>query len=92
MKPKSSLPYYMLFGGDVVLLIDNLLKPRGNICEMKTMKSDIFFVQARNKIRKSAKMTNEKLNKNRQEVKFGVRNPVYYKIQARGIRTNKLLL
>ena len=78
----------MLFGRDIVLPGDNLLKPR-----RKYMGEDhrrLIFEQwhktfdlAWRRIRRAQKRRNNAINKNQQEIKLGAGDPVYYQVNAR---------
>lgn len=81
-------PFYALFGRDVVLSVDNLLKPR-----RKYMGEDHHrliiehqhktFVRARGRMRRAQKKRNERINKDRTQVSLDVGDPVYYRAHVR---------
>ena len=75
----------MLF---VVLPVENLLKPRWKYLGEDHHRLIIeqqykTFVRVRGKIRRAQKGRNNAINKNRREIKWGVRDPVYYQVHAR---------
>ena len=81
-------PYYLVYGRDVVLPIDNLLRPRKKypgedhhriILEQQHK----IFTQVRRIIRRTQKRRNDRINKNREEVSFKIGDLVYYKIHPR---------
>lgn len=81
-------PYYMIFGRDVVLPVDNLLKPRRKYMgedhhKLIIEKQHRIFAQARRRIAHAQKRHNARINKGREEVKLGIGNPVYYKVNLR---------
>ena len=82
-------PYYMLFGRDVVLPIDNLLRPRRKYMGeehhklISEQQHKIFFTQVRRKIRRAQKRCNDKINQNRKKINFQVGDPVHYQVHLR---------
>lgn len=81
-------PYYMLFGRDVVLPIDNLLRPRRKYMgedhhQLILEQQHKVFTQVRRRIRRAQKRRNDRINKNRKEFNFQVGDPVYYKVHLR---------
>ena len=80
-------PYYLVYGRDVVLPINNLLRLR-----MKYLGEDHhriileqqhkIFTRVR-RIRRAQKRRNDRINKNIEEVSFKICDLVYYKIQLR---------
>lgn len=79
--------YHSLFVRDVVLLMDNLLKPR-----RKYMLADHhqLLIEMQHRLKKikmriqmAQKKRDEKMNKDRKEVGLGVWDPVFYKIHLR---------
>ena len=74
-------PYYMLFGHDVVLPVDNLLKPRrkymGEDHRLIIEQQHKTFVRARDRIRRAQKKRNHAINKSRRKVELDVGDPVY---------------
>ena len=81
-------PYYMIFGRDVVLPVDNLLKPRRKYMGEDHHKLIIerqhkTSAQARRRIARAQKRRNERINKEREEVSLGLGDPVYYKVNLR---------
>ena len=76
-------PYYMLFGRDVVLPVDNLLKLcRKYIGEdhhrLIIEQQHKTFVWARNRIRHAQKKRNYAISKDHRKVELDVGDPVYY--------------
>ena len=81
-------PYFMLFGRDVILPIDNLLKPRRKYMgedhhKLILEQQHKIFVQARRKIERAQKKRNENVNQNRKEVELKIGDPVYYRAHVR---------
>ena len=81
-------PYFMLFGHDVILPIDNLLKPRRKYMgedhhKLILEQQHKIFAQVRRKIERAQKKRNKRVNQNRKEVELGIGDPVYYKAHAR---------
>jgi len=81
-------PYYMLFGRDVVLPVDNLLKPRRKYMgedhhRLIIEQQHKTFVKARRRIRRAQKKRNEAINKDRRKIELGVGDPVYYRAHVR---------
>ena len=80
-------PYFMLFGRNVILHIDNLLKP-----QRKYMGEDHHklilehqhktYSQGRRKTERAQKKRNKRVNQNRKE-ELGIGDPEYYKVHAR---------
>ena len=78
-------PYHMIFGRDVVLLVDNLLKP----CR-KYMGEDHhkLIIERQHKIFACVqKRQNERLNKEREEISLGLGDPVYHKVEKRQVES-----
>ena len=81
-------PYYLVYGRDVVLPIDNLLRPRrkyqGEDHHRIILEQQHKIVtQVRRRIRRAQKRRNDRIYKNREEVSFKIGDPVYYKIHPR---------
>ena len=81
-------PYFLLFGRDVALPVDNLLKPRRRYMgedhhQLLLEQQHKIFVQARRRIKRAQKRKNDRINAERKVVEFKVGDPVYYKIQQR---------
>lgn len=64
------LPYYMLFGRDVVLPMYNLLRPRRKY--MGEEQQHRLFVQARRRIKRAQKRRNDRVNASKKMVEFRV--------------------
>ena len=80
--------YYMLFGCDVVLPVDNLLKPHRKYIGKDHHRLIIeqqhkTFVRARDRIRCAQKKRNYAINKDRRKVELDVGDPVYYRAHNR---------
>ena len=78
----------MLFGRDVVLPVDNLLKPRNKYMgedhhRLIIEQQHKTFVRARDRIRRAQKKRNYAINKNRRKVELDVGDPVYYQAHNR---------
>ena len=76
--------YYMLFERDVVLSVDNLLRPRRKYVgedhyRLVIEQQHKIFVQTQRRIKRAQKRRNSIVNKSHQEVKFDVGDPVYYR-------------
>lgn len=83
MKPPAF--HYIMFGRDVVLPMDNLLKPHWKYMmedhhQLIIEQQHRLFSQAKRRIHRAQKKKNEKMNKDKKEVDLGVWDPVYYKI------------
>ena len=81
-------PFYLLYNRDVVLPIDNLLKPRRKYQGEETHKIALqeqhkSFVTVRNNLKKAKKRQAKYANKNTKVVEFEVGDPVYYKNNQR---------
>ena len=77
-------PYYMLFGCDVVLSVDNLLRPQRKYVgedhhRLVIEQQHKIFVQAQQRMKRFQKRRNSIINKSHQEVKLHVGDPVYYR-------------
>ena len=69
-------PYYVLFGRDVVIPVDNLLKPRRKYMDEDHHRLIIeqqheTFARVRGRIRRAQKRRNNAINKNQREIKIG---------------------
>lgn len=78
--------YYMLYGRDVVLPIDNLLKPSRKYMEedqhaLAIEKYNKIFTQVRKRMGRAQKKRKEKGNKGRKKAELRVEDTVFYKIQ-----------
>ena len=78
----------MIFGRDVMLPVDNLLKPCRKYMGEDYHKLIIerqhkIFAQARRRIARVQKRRNERVNKEREEISLGLGDPVYYKVNLR---------
>lgn len=81
-------PFYIEFDRDVVLPTDNLLKPQKKYMgedfhRIMIEKQHSIFVKARNGILRTKKKRNERVSKNRSEMKFEVGDPVFHKEPVR---------
>ena len=81
-------PYYFVYGRDVVLPIDNLLRPGRKYLGEDHHRIILeqlhkIFTQVRRRIRRAQKRRNDRINRNREEVSFKIGDPVYYKIHLR---------
>ena len=91
-------PYYLVYGRDIVLPIDNLLRPRKKYLGEDRHRINLeqqhkIFTQVRRRIRRAQKRRNDRMNKNREEVSFKIGDPVCYKIHLRdgnAFRVDKL--
>ena len=81
-------PFYLLYNRDVVLPIDNLLKPCRKYQGEETRKTALqeqhkSLVTVRNNLKKAKKRQAKYANKNTKVVEFEVGDPVYYKNNQR---------
>jgi hypothetical protein len=77
-------PYFNLFSRDVVLPLDNLLKPRQkyhgeDYSKIILSENHRAFLSAYRLIKKTKRNRNEKVNKNRQDITFKINDAIYYK-------------
>ena len=80
--------FYMLFGRDVILPVDNLLKPRRKYMgedhhRLIIEQQHKTFVRARDRISRAQKKRNYAINKDRRKVEIDVGDPVYYRAHNR---------
>lgn len=81
-------PFYLLYNRDVVLPVDNLLKPRRKYQGEETHKIALqeqhkSFVIVRNNLKRAKKRQAKYANKGTKVVEFEVGDPVYYKNNQR---------
>jgi hypothetical protein len=77
-------PFYLLYNRDVVLPVDNLLKPRTryhgeDLHKIALQEQHRCFLLVRRHIKHARDKQNKYANKNRKEVLFEVNDPVYFK-------------
>lgn len=82
-------PFFLLYNRDVVLPIDNILKPRrkyqGEDLHLISLEEQHkAFVRVRNNLKKAKKRQAKYADKGTKTVEFEVGDPVYYKKQKRG--------
>ena len=75
-------PYFLLFGRNVILPIDNLLKPRRKYVgedfhRIILQYQHKIFMQAKQRIKCTQKNRNERINMDRKEVVLKIGDPVY---------------
>lgn len=85
-------PFYLLYNRDVVLPVDNLLKPRRKYHGEEEHKIILqeqhkAFVTVRNNLKKAKKRQARYADRNTKEIKFEIGDPVYYRNNR---RKNKL--
>ena len=73
-------PNFLLLGRDVILPIDNLLKPRRkyfgeDIHRIILQHQHKIFMQAKQRIKRAQKKRNERINKSRNEIVLKIRRP-----------------
>lgn len=81
-------PFFLLYNRDVVLPIDNLLKPRRkylgeDLHQIALQEQHKAFVTVRKNLKKAKKRQKKYADRGTQEVEFGVNDPVYYKNNQR---------
>ncbi|MCG8075689.1 MAG: hypothetical protein JAY75_05545, partial [Candidatus Thiodiazotropha taylori] len=81
-------PFYLLYNRDVVLPVDNLLKPRRKyhgeeLHKVTLQEQHKAFVTVRNNLRKAKKRQAKYADKNSKAVEFEVGDPVYYRNNKR---------
>ena len=81
-------PYFMLFGRDVILPIDKMLKPRRKYMgedhhRVILEQQHRVFMQARTRMKRAQKKRNERVNRDRRNKEFSVGDAVYYKVHQR---------
>ena len=81
-------PFYLLYNRDVVLPVDNLLKPRRKyhgeeLHKITLQEQHKAFVTVRNNLRKSKKRQARYADRNSKAVEFEIGDPVYYKNNKR---------
>ena len=77
-------PFYLLYNRDVVLPVDNLLKPRRKYHGEELLKITLqeqhkAFLTVRNNLRKAKKRQAKYADRNSKAVEFEISDPVYYK-------------
>ena len=81
-------PYFMIYGRDVVLPVDNLLRPRRKYMGEEHHRIILenqhkIFTQARRRIKQAQKKRNERVNRERRDVRLAVGDPVFHRIHMR---------
>ena len=85
-------PYYLLYNRDVVLPIDNLLKPRlkyqgEDLHQISLQEQHKAFMLVHGRLKKQKRRQAKYANKNCKDIQFKVGDPVFYRKHA---RTGKL--
>ena len=83
-----NLRFFLLYNRDVVLPIDNILKPRRKYLgedhhQIALQEQHKAFVSVRNHLKKAKKRQAKYANRGTKEVKFEVGDPVFYKNMTR---------
>ncbi|MCG7876478.1 MAG: DDE-type integrase/transposase/recombinase [Candidatus Thiodiazotropha taylori] len=81
-------PYYLLYGRDVVLPLDNILKPRlkyqgEDMHQIALQEQHKAFMLVHGRLRKQQRKQAKYGNKNRKDVIYNVGDPVFYKKHVR---------
>ncbi|MET0106092.1 MAG: hypothetical protein ABW072_13265, partial [Sedimenticola sp.] len=81
-------PYYLLYGRDVVLPIDNLLKPRlryqgEDLHLLALQEQHKAFMLVHGRVRKQQRKQAKYANRKRKDITYKVGEPVYYKKHVR---------
>ena len=76
-------PYYLLYGRDVVLPIDNLLRPRRkyqgeDMHQITLQEQHKAFMLVHGRLRKQQRKQDKYANKNRKDVSYKIGDPVYW--------------
>ena len=77
-------PFFLLYNRDVVLPIDNLLKPRRkyqgeDLHKIALQRQHKVFTMVHRHMKKAKKSQAKYANKNRQDINFGIGDAVYYR-------------
>ena len=77
-------PYYLLYGRDVVLPVDNLLRPRQkyqgeDMHKISLQEQHKAFMLVNKRLRKQQRKQERNQSKNRKDVQYQVGDPVYWK-------------
>ena len=83
-------PFFLLYNRDVVLLVDNILKPRRKYVgedyhEIALQEQHKAFVHVRNHLKKAKKRQAKYADKNAKSVEFKIGDPVYYENKQRKV-------
>ena len=81
-------PYYLLYGRDVVLPLDNLLKPRlkyqgEDMHQIALQEQHKAFMLVHGRLRKQQRKQAKYANKKRKDITYKVGDPVFYKKHVR---------
>ena len=81
-------PYYLLYGRDVVLPIDNLLRPRPkyhgeDMHQISLQEQHKAFMLVHGRLRKQQRKQDKYANKNRKDISYNVGDPVYWEKHKR---------
>ena len=87
-------PYYLLYGRDVVLPIDNLLKPRQkyhgeDMHQISLQEQHKAFMLVHGRLRRQQRKQDKYANKNRKDITYKVGDPVYFKKHRRDGKIDK---
>ncbi|MEW8548330.1 MAG: DDE-type integrase/transposase/recombinase, partial [Candidatus Thiodiazotropha sp.] len=87
-------PYFLLYGRDVVLPIDNLLRPRlkyhgEDMHQISLQEQHKAFMLVHGRLRKQQRKQDKYANKNRKDISYKVGDPVYWQKHKRQGKIDK---
>ena len=87
-------PYFLLFRRDIILTVDNLLKPHRKYVgedfhEIILQHQHKIFMQVKQRIKCAQKKRNERIDKNKKEVILKIGDTVYHKVHLRQGKLNE---
>ncbi|MCG8078877.1 MAG: DDE-type integrase/transposase/recombinase [Candidatus Thiodiazotropha taylori] len=86
-------PFFLLFNRDVVLPLDNILKPRPkyageDVHRIALEQQHKSFVLVQNRLRQAKRRYAKYADRNAKDVKFDIGDPVYYKVHHKSNKLN----